>query len=293
MQKKGIALLITVYFIMVITVAIGVGLRYINDSKNSLNSEHFLLQSSVVVNDVVNILKKSKEVASISSSDKLYTFLSISSAIPLKVGNLDVFVSLKSARGKLSANLLKESSNMESFKTLLHSNMISEEYAYMLLDSVSGIKEDLSYNTDIFNDNPYMFRDYIASQKHLKKIETIFKNRYRDNAIENINFEELFYPSHQDTKIDLNYASPLVWQFLIRCDALRAEALSQNGGLYTSIDDIGLSDDEKVLLERFEVSFFEPYIDVSIEIKDDKHSGYINFEYNIESKKGSNFVYEI
>lgn len=293
LHKNGIALLITMYFIIVITVAIGAGLKYVNSSKQDLDSEHFLMQTSVVVNDVMEILRTSKELSSVKSADELYIFLAQASMIPLDINDMKVIINIKSARDKFSPISMKNKDRFEAFKKFLLDNMLNDEYAYMFLDSMSGIKEDLSYNTDIFNDDPYLFRDYIASYRHLEKLNIVYKNRYMQNNIENIDLSELFYPSSKDIAVDLNFATPLVWQLLTGCDANRANDLSAEGGSYASIDDIGLKESEKQRLNKFNTSFFKPFISVGIEISQRDNSAYIGFEYNIESKKGSNFVYEI
>jgi len=41
------------------------------------------------------------------------------------------------------------------------------------------------------------------------------------------------------------------------------------------------------------VSYFEPFLDVKIEVIKDDSMAKIHFEYNIKNKKGSNFSYEI
>jgi hypothetical protein len=292
-KRNSIALLITVYFILVITISIGAGLKYINSSKKSLTQEHFFLQTSVILDDIMGILKNSKELSTIDSTEKLYTFLSMSSFLPLKIDDLDISISLKSARDKLSTEIIKSGDKMQLLKNFLLSRNINEEFAYMMLDSVSGIKNDMTYNTDIFNENPNLFRDNLSSYEHFDKIKTIYMNKYRDSTIASVKLDELFYPFNKTVDIDLNYAKPVVWEFLIDCDAQRAQQLSQNGGLYTSLDDLGLSESEKTLLNRFNFSFYEPILNVVVEINQNKNFAHIEFEYDMVKKKGSNFVYEI
>ena len=65
------------------------------------------------------------------------------------------------------------------------------------------------------------------------------------------------------------------------------------GGIYETVSDLDLSDDENISLSKFKYSSYEPYIDVHLNIYQNSRSVYIRFEYNIKSKKGSNFVYEV
>ena len=77
------------------------------------------------------------------------------------------------------------------------------------------------------------------------------------------------------------------------CDSNRAEMLSLDESILENIEDLQLSDEEKINIAKFQTSFFEPYLNVKIEIKQNNHSSHIIFEYNIESKKGSHFVFEV
>ena len=60
-MKKGIALLITVLFVMAITVAVGVGLKQVKVASKQVQNENFMLQASTVLDDILNILHSSKE----------------------------------------------------------------------------------------------------------------------------------------------------------------------------------------------------------------------------------------
>ena len=61
-MRKAIALLITMMFIIAITISVGVGLSYTKRAQNVLKDENFLLQSSIILNDVLTLLKNSQEL---------------------------------------------------------------------------------------------------------------------------------------------------------------------------------------------------------------------------------------
>jgi hypothetical protein len=291
-SKKAIALLITVFFIMAITISLGVVLKSVKKSSTSLQEEHFMVQSSIILDDILKILQDSKELSEIKDAQDLSLFLDTSSKIFFDIDAIKVEISLSSARAKLNPNTLTTKARRDSFKNFLSSKMINTEYGDMLFDIMGGIKEDMSYNTDIFNDKPYLFRDYVASFKHLDELNESYLKAFYDNNLKNIKMQELFYISKDtNTSIDLNYATPLVWEVLLGCDELRATTLS--GGRYESVNELELNDEEKTMLKRFKTSFYEPYIDVKIKIIQKDMSANIRFEYNIVSKRGSGFVFEV
>lgn len=294
MSRRAIALLITVFFIMLITLSVGAGLKYINNASKSMQSEQFVLQSSMILDDVLKLLESSGELKAIASSDALAIFLAESSFIPFESNGVSVVIEISSARDRINPNTLVTKPRLDAFKDYLMLKMINMEYADMLSDVIGGIKEDMSYNTDIFNEKPYLFRDYIASSKHLEELNDSYLKRYHENSLHNIDTDELFHVStDRNSSLDLNFATASAWELMLGCDEGRAEVLSSAGGTYSALDDLGLSEIEKASLSEFKTSFFEPYIYVKIEITQKGSTANIAFEYDIQSKKGSNFVFDV
>lgn len=298
-KKNAIALLITVMFVIVITVAIGFGLKQVNEATQEIQNEKFLYQSSIIVEDVLKILKNSpdlKTVADGNNTSDLFTFLSQTSLIPFETSGIEIVLQIKSARGGINPKDLNTTTT-DIFREYLASKRINSEYINLLQDNMSGIKVDNSYNSRIFEENPYLYRDTIASPTHLKVINDFYSKEYNDNALADVDFEKLFSFSDTNdtngTKIDLNYASAELWEMMTGVSEERAKELSIGAGMYESDEDLGLSDSELERLKKFKVSFYEPYIFVDVEIRQNKSRAKISFEYNIKKNKGSNFVYEI
>ena len=294
LQKRGIALLVTVFFIMLITISVGVGLKYIKEGKNSINEEQFLFQSAMILDDALRMLKSSPELEQVTTAIDMSTFLLTSEIIPFESNGIEVIIEFSSARSKINPNILKNTVSLDAFKNFLITRGVSTVYADFLFDSMSGIREDQTYTTEIFNKNPEMFRDYIASQKHLEAINDLYINTYHDINLKSMNTKDFFYVSPDtNSSIDLNFATAQTYEILLACDAYRAEALSIDERVREKIEDLQLSDEEKINLARFQTSFFEPYLDVTIDIRQNNHSSHIIFEYNVKSKKGFHFVFEV
>jgi flagellar biosynthesis protein FliP len=293
-SKPAIALLLTLVFIMLITVSLGVGLKYVKKSTQTLNDENFMFQVTTVVDDFVNILKSSAELTQVTDSDALTIFLQESSLLPFESQDMRVIIEMKSARAKINPNSFNTAQKISILKNFLLSKMVNPEYANMLSDSINGIKEDNVYNSDLFVAYPDLFRDYIASETQLQKLNDIYKIKYHEESLKNIDFNELFYTSKdKNSTIDLNYATPPVWELMIGCTQERADVLAAGSGTYQSVVDLSLTDTEKIALSHFNTSYFSPILDVSIHIHKNSESAFVRFEYNILTKKGSNFVFKV
>jgi len=282
---------------MLITLSIGIALKSIKHGSDELRGEHFILQSSIILDDILNILKDSKELNKITDVDSLSAFLDQTSILHLDTKDVKVTIEMESARSKINPNSLITKGREDAFKFYVTNHMINEEYAYMIFDLIGGIKEDSGYNTDIFIENPHLFREHIVSKYQLDEVKKFYEKKFHENSLNNINTEELFYIT-KDTNssiysLDVNYLTVASWELILECTEDRAEMLHSAGGSYETISDLQLSLDEKLSLSKFASSTFEPYIDVKVKILQAHSSAYIRFEYNIKTKKGSNFVFEI
>ncbi len=302
-KRHAIALLITIFFIMAISVILGLSLKQIKDTKDEVIQEKFILQTSVLMDDILNILKKSQDLDLIvkdNSKDALFIFLSEASFIPFESSGVNVMIEISSARSKFNVNtLVNAGGKLEQKRVYALINYFStfnvnNSYVDMLVDSISKTEEDIYYNSDIFNENPNLFRDYISSSAHLDEINNYYMKSNNDNSLSQIDFDDLFYYSiNKNSKIDLNYATVQTWRLLLGCDEARAEQLNAGGGSYITIENLLLSDEEKLLLSNFSVSYYEPFLDVLVEIIEGDVSSKVRFEYDMKNKKGSNYIYEI
>ena len=298
-MRNAIALMITLFFVMALTVSIGLGLKYVKEGAQSVNQEQFLIQIRSVLADFLTMLRKTPQITSINSADTLSLFLSQASLIPLSNNDMSVIIQMGSARDKISPEILNTKVKRDAFLAFLARNGINPDYLNILDDLMGGIKVDGSYKSDIFTNRPTLFRNYIASKQQLEVADTFYIEQFHEQSLQKITPTKLFYTSAESNasnyKMDLNHIKPMVWEILLGCDKQRAETLSANGGYYTNENDLGLSEDENLSLMRFHqnISFYEPFIAIKITIIKDDEQAIISFEYNLQSKKGSNFVLEV
>jgi len=297
-SKKGIALLVTLFFLMAIIISIGVGLKYVNSAKSSIKDENFLLQTNVILDDVLTFLKESPELEMIvkdETGDALDIFLAQSEFIPFELSDIKVALSIKSARRKINLNELldsngtngQDSMQMQHFKSFLSSYNVNPSYIDMLRDSVS--KYDINYypSTDILDAKPDTFRDYISSYKHLQEINDFYTNSYYENSLSVIDFKDLFYfgRENKQTKeycIDSYYISSWAKHMLEGVNIDEAENIVVDVNASTFKDLYCKANDEKRYV-----------LDIELEIIRDEKTANISFEYDIKQTKGYNFSYEI
>ena len=302
-SKNAIALLLTMVFVILMTVAIGLGLRNLNEVKQTVSKENLLLQSDILIEDILRLLKSSQEInAVVKSKDAtaLYALISSMEAIPLSLEGYNVLLSIQSARECFNINSLKkdkkdfDQKRVEILRRFFIQHGINDGLVSLIMDSMGGYKVDRSYFSDLFEKNNELFRDYIASYEHLEKILFFYEKKYHDNVFSKLEFDKIFsYNPNIATKVDLNFATEQTWELLTGCSKEEAKVFVKNEGTYKSLKDIPLSPMMQDQLQKFSISFFEPIIEIKIEIKNDYASGFVAFEYDLRTKKASRFVYKI
>jgi len=289
---------------MAITLSLGIGLGYLNNLGQESRKEHFMIQSRIIVDDILRILKNSPELDALmqdtNSSEGFYAFLSQSSFIPLSYEGFEIVLQIESARAKinpntfLDSNATQNSAKIDALRTYLNRQRVDTAFGDIMLDAMGGVKEDFSYLSDLYYNRPELVRNALEGAKHQAMLNEYFVNKYRYNLPESLNFEELFYYAKQrNTKIDLNFATLQTWMFLLDCDEYRAQTLQEAAGLCTDLECFGLTPEEQTLLARFATSFYEPIVAVTITLRQESMLARIDFEYDLKQKKGSRFVYQI
>jgi len=295
-KRKGIALMLTLFFIIAITLAVSVSLKQVRKGSASVQKGHFLVQSAAIVDDVLNLLKKSPEIANISDADSLNVFLSSAALIPFNVDALAVKIEIASVGSKININALDNEVLREAFiNYLVRFNVSNPEYLMQLLSDCShGIKET-GYLTDIFDVNPSLYHEKIVSQAHLQEVLNYYVLTQHENSVTKLPWKNLVrFDDSNNTTLDANYLSADVWQLLVpQMDDEEALERSEGFTIVNSVEELGLSSVDATRLTKIDVGFYMPRIVVDIDILENNQSASIAFEYNLESKKGNHFEYGI
>lgn len=295
-HRHGVALLITLFFIIAITAAVGVSLMNLKKSGEELHEARFLLQSGAVVEDVLKLMSEADKLGTVSDADTLSIFLMTAGFIPLELKELLVKIEITSAMGRVNINTLAGSKELQEALIEYMARFNVQDASYMsdlLIDCMGGNKD--IYKTNIFDEFPELYRERIVSERHLQKVLDFYVRERHDNAVVKLPWNELVrFDDRNATAVDANYITPALWQlYLPGLQEERAIELAQGEGTYTKLGDIDLSDEERTALAKFNLSFFQPTVHMDIEVLENNSSAHIAFDYDLSSKKGKHFEFGI
>lgn len=282
-SKKGIALLMTLFFLMAITVSIGIGFKYLNEAKASIKDENFLLQTNIILDDVLNLLQT--QLKDMTKDDEVFDiFLAQSEFIPIEIEDIKALISIKSARRKVNINNLLTASGqqMDRFREFLISYNVNLNYVDMLKDCAGINNPPISA---IIDEKPNMFREYISSYKQLEEINEFYTNIYYDNSLSKIDFNDLFYFENNNSATCIDHMHMTAW----------SRHMVEEISIEDIDDDFVPIDSNESKINGFELckSSNRRYLDVNLDISQGKNRAKIAFEYDIDGEKGYNFSYEI
>ena len=280
-MRPAIALLITLLFVMLISLSIGLGLSSMQRASATLNKESTLYQESMLLQDILTILPQLPQLRALAennSSAELFAFLEEGAVFPLELGDKKMVLRFESAHAHFNINTLNKESEL-LLRRYFTNNNVDNSYVDALKSAIDPKKQD-----------------FILSWDQLHRITQEYSKSYDTQALEEIPLKHLFSlrePYANQESIDLNYATAELWELLLNTTKERAEILAQNRGTYTSLSDLKLSAQEKHTLEKFETTFFAPELLVFVELFNKESYFCISFRYNIASKKGYDSVFEV
>ena len=302
-QRSGIVLLITLFFIITITVIVGVSLKQLQEANSQLQENRFLAQSAITLEDVLKMVGQAERFGDINDTLSLNLFLTEAAMIPVETGQLSGMITLQSARERIDINTLKDSKPLRTTleRYLSESMQVADAryLVYLLMDCMGGFREE-GYSTDIFDRQPWMYRDRIVNKMHFDQILDFYVQSRRDPSVYKVPWEQLI--RFGDTKsvniLDANYLTPELWAMLLvdkypSSDEL--ETLAHPAEPYESVADLPLSEETaQMLAEEFGLGFYAPVVDVKLMLQEgETHQAAISFEYDLKTKKAGRFDYAI
>ncbi len=293
-KHSAIALLITLFFVISITAAVGVSIIQLRLSAEQVREGKCLIQSSMILDDLLRLLKSSPLLDKVQDPEGMRRFLEDTQIIPIALDDLNVKMNIHSAMGRMNINTL---STHKAFQEALSVYMLQYEiidieyFQDLLIDSMSGNRAQ--YRTDIFDSMPWLYRERIASMTHLEQIIDYYVMTRHDANIRSIPWSELVrFDAHTDRLMDANYVTPQVWRLLLPelSDDLVNELASKEV-IYDNREDFGLSEEDLDHLEKFNLRYYVPRIEVEVDVSRNDQNVHVAFEYDLKTKKGGNFDY--
>ena len=297
MQKRsGVALLITLFFIIAITAAVGVSLINIQRSGKALHEARFLLQSGAVIEDVLSLMSEADKLGSVSDAETLELFLLTAGFIPLELKELLVKIEITSTMGHININSLAHvPAFQEAFIAYMARFNVQDAY-YMndlLVDCMGGYKD--VYKTNIFDELPELYRDRIVSKRHFNKVLDFYVRERHDYSVKKIPWDALIrFDEANATVLDANYIEPALWQMLLpQLQEEQAVSLADNDTLYSTLQDLDITEEERQSLSPFSLGYFAPTVHLDIEIMENNSTAHVSFDYDMSTKKGKHFEFGI
>ncbi len=304
-QRSGVALLVTLFFIIALTTALGISLSQLQKGSAEVYKGDRIVQSSALLEDLLLLLKSSPELKMVKDAESLNVMLQSASVIPFEAEGLEVLIRMNSEMGKLNINSLiasipkggtfYDSVLIQRFNEYLQKREVQDPsyLSQILVDCMGGIK--IYYNSDIFDYEPQLYRDRIASREHLSKILDFYARMRHDGSVYHVAWDELVrFDDNLSTGLDANYVSAELWQMILP-DISEEQALDLASGerVYTTLEDLSLGEEEVAALGVFHVNTYEPKIRVSVEMLEHNRSSRMAFDYDLNSTTAKEFSYAI
>lgn len=297
--RNGIVLLVTLFFIMAVTVVLGVSLSLFRGAQEQLEQERFLVQSAITLEDILRIIKNST-FGDVNDTASLDLFLSTASAIPLEAENLHGMIALKSTRGRINLNTLAASRPFQNALVAYLSGPLYQvqdpDYLVdLLIDCMGGEKD--AYLTELPTDMPWFYRDAIVNDAQLQQLLDYYARKRHDGSVYTVPWSELVrFGDRSDTALNANYMTPEVWTML-QPTLLpeQIETLTSGLTLFDSADDFGLPDETvQQMIGDFNIVYYTPQIEVSLQLETEEgYQSSIIFEYDMKTKQARKFDYAI
>ncbi len=295
-SRTAVALLITLFFIMAITVAVGVSLSQFTKGRETIDSNAFLLQSAAVMEDLLSLLKSAPMIKSVEGPVSLSVLLERASLIPLESDGVRVQVSLQSAHLKININALAGSKAYQEALQHYLARYNVQDSAYLLdllIDCMEG--KQLSYRTQIMDEMPWLYNERVENSEHLRQILDFYVKQRHDNSVNTVPWHELVrFSDHNDTLMDANYLSAEAWKFIFPKMAQdQLQTLDEHTQVYESLTELPVSKAQIGVAEAMGVGVYAPVIEVAVLILRDTQEATIRFEYSIESEQVRILNYDI
>lgn len=290
-KRAGIVLLITLFFIVLITLLIGENFKTTQKQFENSTKLNFLTQSNLLLLDLERAFQKS--VANIGNRDDLNVLLNMPFDFSDKSSDIDFSLKFKSAQNGLHFGRLNDNNDTiaEMYQEVLgyilrDANVYDPMFFIALLqDTYDKDTEERIFGSELsLRDNRFR-NGSLDSKKQFDTILDFYAKEREDTNIYNISWDEIV--SFRDREVDINYISPLLLRALLpTMPSYQATSLTtQKEELISSIDELDIYESQKERLKIFNVVSYGPSLECSVEFRLRDDILLADFIYNIGDKK--------
>lgn len=285
-------MLITLALIVAISALVYIGLGVVNKASKEVEDKHFLVQTDIFVNSVIDVLK-SRE-SDINSSEGFELLLNL----PIDLISEEVRAHIEfdsAAKGLNPNNFIKVVNKKEKinpdyvllFDRILQSaDVLNKElFIAMIEDTLDKDLEERIPGSEIALYDKRFLQGKIENFKKFEMIMEHYMKLTQDGSIKKIGWRDIlgFYSK----KIDVNYISPLLVRYIIPYadDELIKKVFVDRVVLYKSVDELNLPKEERDELKKFNISGFVPVVKADVNIEQGNTKSSATFVFNIKKKK--------
>ncbi len=304
-KREGVALLITIAFIVAIMAIIGVSLGVVERSHKDVAHKKVLVQSDILLSNMLSILKSAS--GDINDSTMLDIFLMIPFTFNSSAYDTSVDVSFESSATKVNINWLVPDVNQSRVRDRFAPDPLNpyvEEFldriltVYNVSDTIlllsmiaDTIDDDVSERvsgSEIVREKINFSHGKIYNMRHFQQILEIYKMKTLDFSVDKIPWQSLI--GFTNGKIDFNYISPDVLRYIL--DGLAPESIrlltTDKESVYIGLNDLPFNVQDKEKLTKMNIVFFDPNLSSKIVVKSSGSALVVSLDYNLSDKRVSN-----
>jgi len=298
-SRPAIALIITLFFIMAMTLLVGISSGLSDRALKRVEKERFLIQANRISHDVVTILNQITK--DLNSSDDLDMLIDLPVLLDDEVSGMHVEITFESASSRLNINSLVDENGtiQKEYYNLLENVLINNQvldpslFLSLVADTIDSDIEERIVDSEIATLDPFYSNGEIIDMKHFNKIIQKYIEMRDDLAINQIPWSKLISTVGKD--IDINHVTPELFAEIFPNFA-PDEVLEYTLGrkdTYNKMEDLEVDDITKEYLLKLGVSFYEPLVKCNVLLKVNEQTGIISFYYDLSGKNASEFNIEI
>ncbi|MDF1875399.1 hypothetical protein JHD48_06605 [Sulfurimonas sp. SAG-AH-194-I05] len=301
-KKNGVVLFVTLMMILLLMSVVSIFLNKTKESKDKVTTIFAMTQTNAVMHNLLAYLNTLE-------FDEFMIFYASQMAIPLNLGDSNIFFKLDSNQKNIGLNSLINAS--------IKDNIISDQFIFLLLqykiqnpeffldllkDTVDIEKNDAleesrnASDSEIIIEYPIFRNGKIYNKIHLDMIIDYYFKETGDPEIYNFPFEKLF--SFEDYPIDLNFISLEIMGILFEdLNGYTITTINENEFVYEEMEDVPFDAyyrkkiDKGILGQSFTTKTKFLKIQITL-IYLEQFESKISFKYDITSKKISDYTIE-
>jgi len=290
--------LVTLFFILAMMAIVSTSLSLISKNFENSDDESMKLQLMLSGKDLIKILKDSKEINDINTTQDMKDFLSVASFVPLgKVGLFDEAVSISSAEEKINfAKMARWTSKQKEHlkEYLMEYGVVDPSFFLHIIEDLTGKKRaDRVFLTEAVYAHPEWVSAAILDWMQFYDILDYYILQTDDYAICRVPWRNIArFSSYGGVEADINFATPDVWHFIFPDMDKEQIVAMQANRVFEKWEDLPFSKEQTNIIRQFiKIDEHPTLFHIKVVLRREQKSIAVSFDYDIKKKKIYDTVY--